>query len=335
MAVAPQVILTGIKPTGELHIGNYFGALQGILQYAKKYPESTVYLFIADLHAVTTDEVTAEQLREYTRHILTAYYVFCGDVKNIVLYRQSDFPEITALAWLFTSLLTVPYLKRGHAFKDSAQQGLDEKVRAGVLLYPTLMAADILIMDADVVPVGHDQLQHLEVTRDIVRKFNDAYSSNETLFKEPQAGNLSSQSMEVMGTDGRKMSKSYSNTISLFAEEDVIEKQIATIVTDSTPLGKPLDSHGTVCQLLKLLLSDEKYTDVQRVCEGGKTDYKSLKETLLQAHLDYFGPFRHSYETYRHSDSDVMQRIEKDKQIVRKQVEEKLEQIKKAVGLTL
>ena len=229
-------IFTGLKPTGALHLGNYFGSIRQMLDLQD---EGEMFFFIADLHALTNlsddQRYSDEERRQNTNHLLCASIALGIDPKKSVVYRQSDFPQITELAWIFSCLLRHNFLTIGHAYKDAIQSR--QELSLGVFLYPVLMAADILIANADVVPVGKDQAQHLELTREIARKFN--YIARKEYFKEPEE-RIQKETGVIPGIDGEKMSKSKGNTLPIFDNEEMLCKKIMSIVTDSTPQGQPI-----------------------------------------------------------------------------------------------
>src|SRR3989344_1326032 len=218
-----KILLSGVKPTGRPHIGNYFGAMKQFVELQDKYKS---YIFIADLHALTTVQ-NRKELEENSLGVLLDYMAIGLDPSKVVIYKQSDIPQVTELAWIFNCITTMPYLMRGHAFKDA--EAKNKEINVGVFDYPLLMAADILIQDAHIVPVGQDQKQHVEITRDTAEKFNRTFGET---FVMPESLILEDVAT-VPGIDGRKMSKSYSNTIELFAPDGDIEAMVMSIVTDS------------------------------------------------------------------------------------------------------
>ena len=304
--------LTGIKPTGKLHMGNYFGAIKPLLDM-----DGDVYLFIADLHSLTVEH---ENLGKDVEHIAKALIAFSGK-KKITIYKQSDFPQLTELFWILTNLTTIPQLELGHAFKDS------DKKNIGVLLYPVLMASDILLPDADIVPVGKDQEQHLEMSRELARKFNNRYGK---FFKEPKA-KLVVESESIIGTDGEnKMSKSLNNTIPIFSDEEEIRKSIMSIKTDSTAQGSPCDPNNTVNELLKLVSSEEEMKEVQNKCKEGSITYKELKELLFERFIKYFSPAREKYNSLSASDVDKV--LSSSYKEINKLFEDRLNEIRSLVN---
>jgi len=224
-----KVLLSGVKPTGRPHIGNYFGAMKQFVDLQADYKS---YIFIADLHALTTAR-DPKQLRADTLDLAIDYLAIGLDPEKVVFFKQSDVAEHTELAWIFNCLTTMPFLARAHAFKDAETK--NKEVNVGLFDYPLLMAADILLYDTDVVPVGQDQKQHVEITRDTAEKFNFTYGET---FKLPEPL-IMDEVKTLPGLDGQKMSKSYSNTIPLFADEKEIKRLVMTIKTDSKDVSEP------------------------------------------------------------------------------------------------
>ncbi|MEK7662475.1 MAG: tryptophan--tRNA ligase, partial [Patescibacteria group bacterium] len=247
--MANKILLSGVKPTGIAHIGNFFGAMKQFVELGEDYQS---YIFIANYHALTTEQ-DKKKLEGNTLEIAATYLALGIDPKKTALFLQSDVPEVTELAWIFNCITTVPYLSRAHAYKDAVAK--DKEVSVGTFDYPMLMAADILIQDADVVPVGTDQKQHVEIARDTAEKFNRLYGET---FKLPEPLIIKSVAV-VPGTDGRKMSKSYGNTIPLFAEDGDIEKLVMGITTDSKGVGEPKNPEtDTIFKLHELFSSENE-----------------------------------------------------------------------------
>ena len=224
-----KTIFSGVKPTGRPHIGNYFGAMRQFLKLQNENDSGTNYFCVVDYHALNLVQ-NAEEMRRLSLDVAIDFLAIGLDPKKSVIFKQSDVLEHTELAWIFDTITTVPYLKRAHAYKDAVAKGGEEDVSAGTFTYPMLMAADILLYDTDIVPVGLDQKQHIEFARDTAEKFNRIFTET---FKLPDAYILENV-QTVPGIDGQKMSKSYNNTISLFASDLEIEKAVMSIVTDSS-----------------------------------------------------------------------------------------------------
>jgi len=283
-------ILSGVQTSGKLHIGNYFGAIRQFVALQDD-PANQCYYFLADLHALTTVHDGAT-LRRNAFEVAAAFLALGLDPARSVLYRQSDIPEIPELAWMLSTVTPMGLLQRCHSYKDKTAQGIVPS--HGLFAYPVLMAADILIVGADLVPVGKDQKQHLEVTRDIAGRFNDTYG--EAVFKLPEAMILPDVAV-VPGIDGRKMSKSYGNTLEIFAPENELKKKVMSIVTDSTPVSQPKPTRGnTLYTLLKLFSPPEEWPATRRRFTQGGTGYGELKKQLLGLILDTFREARRRRE---------------------------------------
>ena len=265
--------LSGIQPSGEFHIGNYFGAMKHFVALQGQDHEG--YYFIANYHALTTIR-DAAQMRRLTQDVAMNFLAFGIDPDRSVLFRQSDVPQVTELAWLLSCVTPMGLLERCHAYKDKVAQGISPD--HGLFAYPVLMAADILIYDSDIVPVGQDQRQHVEVTRDIAIKFNETFG--ETL-KLP-APHILPEVAVVPGVDGRKMSKSYGNTIPVFDTDKNIRKRIMSIVTDSTPVEDPKDPDKcNVFALYKLFASPEQTQEMAERYRAGGLGYGEGKKELV------------------------------------------------------
>lgn len=277
-------ILSGLQPTGRLHIGNYFGMMEPAL---KLQNEGEAYYFIADYHALTSIH-NAKELRENVRD-LAIDFLACGlDPEKCVFFKQSDVPEHTELAWILSTLTPMPMLENCHSYKDKTARGMVPS--AGLFTYPVLMTADILIYDSDLVPVGKDQKQHLEVARDIANKMNLTYG--EGTLKIPTA-RIREETAVVPGLDGQKMSKSYGNTIALFEEEKSLKKKIMGIPTDSTPVESPKPiENSNILSLYRLFATDEEYNTMVADFQRGGTGYGEFKKRLLEKTWNYFAAAR-------------------------------------------
>ena len=277
-------VLSGIQPTGRFHWGNYFGAIR---QYIALQDNEQAFYFIADLHALTTVR-DANALRGFTRDAALDLLALGLDPAKATLFRQSDVPEVTELTWLLMTLTPMSLLEKCHAYKDKLAKGLPAD--AGLFSYPVLMAADILLYDSNVVPVGVDQVQHIEVTRDIAVKFNLMYQRD--VFVLPEARVLS-ETAKVVGTDGEKMSKSYGNTIELFEDTKKLRKKIMSIKTDSTPVEAAKDPDTcAVFTLYKLFASEAQQASLAERYRGGGMGYGEAKQALFEAADAYIGPAR-------------------------------------------
>ncbi|HET7273726.1 MAG TPA: tryptophan--tRNA ligase [Longimicrobiaceae bacterium] len=276
-------ILTGIQPSGNFHIGNYFGALRPLIELQER---GEVFALLVDLHALTSLR-DPDALRANVRSGAIDFLA-CGlDPLRSVFFRQSDVPEHAELMWILSTITPMGLLERCHAYKDKTARGLSAS--AGLFVYPVLQAADILLYDADIVPVGKDQKQHLEVARDIALKMNDAYGDTLKL-PTPE---ISETLATIPGTDGQKMSKSYGNTLEIFGEEKALRKKIMGIVTDSTPLEDPKDPNGsTIVELYKLVAAPDDVRRMEDDFRAGGVGYGDFKKRLFGAVWEYFTPMR-------------------------------------------
>ena len=284
-----KIILTGIQPSGALHLGNYFGAIQPAVELAQQ--GQAVY-FIADYHALTS-VTDAAALRQYTFDAAAAFLA-CGlDPARSILFRQSDVPQVQELTWLLSVVTPMGLLERATSYKDKVAQGAE--TNHGLFAYPVLMAADILLYGSDLVPVGKDQKQHLEIARDIAQKFNDRYGS---VLKLPEPV-IREATAIVPGIDGRKMSKTYGNIIPLFGDEKLIKKPVMSIKTDSTPIDQPKQIEGTVLGQLMQAVNPDAYKAFVAEAATPGIGYGDLKKKLLTEIESRFRPFREKYQHYQ------------------------------------
>lgn len=284
-------ILTGIQSTGTPHLGNILGAIAPAIQMANE-PKNQSYLFIADLHSITQIK-DGKTLRENTYSVAATWLAFGLDTEKVIFYRQSDVPQTAELAWYLSCFFSFQRLTLAHSFKDKADR-LDD-VNAGLFTYPMLMAADILLYDANVVPVGKDQLQHLEITRDVAQKFNNLMGET---FVLPEA-KVQENTMYIIGTDGQKMSKSRNNVINIFLDEKPLRKQIMSIETDSTPLEEPKNPDTcTVFTLYKLLASETETEQMKQNYLAGNYGYGHAKQALYELIITKFKTEREKYAYY-------------------------------------
>ena len=277
-------ILSGIQPSGSLHLGNYFGMMRPAIELQEK---GEAFYFIADYHSMTS-LFDADQRRKNTMDVALDFLA-CGlDPKKSVFFRQSDVPEVTELAWLLSTLTPMSLLEKGHSFKDKSAKGIP--VNHGLFAYPVLMAADILLYDSNVVPVGKDQKQHVEMTRDIAIKFNEQYGQT-LVIPEPEIKN---ETALVPGIDGQKMSKSYGNTIEIFGEEKATRKKIMGITMDSRLPAepKPDADKNLAVQLLKLVAPAEVSADFENRLRAGGLGYGDLKKALFEHYWNHFAEAR-------------------------------------------
>src|SRR5207302_9803146 len=317
-------ILSGIQPSGVLHIGNYFGMMRPAIELQA---EGEAFYFIADYHALTSVR-DPKVLRENSRRIALDFLA-CGlDPERGALFRQSDVPQVTELAWIISTVAPVGLLERAHSYKDKLARGITSS--AGLFNYPVLMAADILIYDSDAVPVGKDQKQHIEITRDLAVKINETYGQ---VFKLPEP-RINPDTQVVPGLDGQKMSKSYGNNIDIFGDEKETRKRVMGIVTDSTPVEAPKDpERSTIVQLYSLFASKDELANMRERFKKGGTGYGDFKKELFEKLWEYFAPMRkRREEILRDKDyiDNVLARGAKRANEIADQV---MLRVRKAVGL--
>lgn len=308
-------LLTGLQPSGTLHIGNYFGALKPFVDVYQDYES---HIMVADLHALTSLR-DAQALRQNIIDVVKDYVGVGIDPKKAILFKQSDVPEHTELAWIFECLVTVPFLNQAHAYKDKVAKGLE--ANAGLFNYPMLMAADILLYDSEVVPVGEDQRQHIEYAREASTKFNNAYGET---FTAPQEMILKGVGV-VPGTDGQKMSKSYKNTIPLFGTKDEITKAVMSIVTDSS--GERPENVYAIHTLFR------NENELTKLYEEHKGKYKNLKDALIEDIETLVAPMRERRESV--SDADVVAILKQGSERAREKASLKMAEVRKKVGISI
>ncbi|WP_151089192.1 tryptophan--tRNA ligase [Hymenobacter baengnokdamensis] len=284
-------ILTGIQSTGRPHLGNLLGAILPAIELSKNPANDSLY-FIADLHSLTT--VRDPALLRANTYAVAAAWLACGfDTEKNLFYRQSDVPQVTELTWYLSCFTPYPMLANAHSFKDKSDKLSD--VNAGLFTYPVLMAADILLYDAEIVPVGKDQIQHLEIARDIAQTFNNRYG--ETLV--PPQARVDAELMTIPGIDGQKMSKSYGNIIDIFAPEKELLKTVRSIISDSTPLEAPKNPDSdTTFKLYSLLATPSETADLRQRYEAGGYGYGHAKQALYELILRRFATEREQFNFY-------------------------------------
>lgn len=310
-----QKLFTGLQPSGSLHIGNYFGALKPAVEMCKAY---NGMLMVADYHALTTLK-DPQAMRENIISVVKDYLAAGLDPASTIIFKQSDVPEHTELSWIFQCLVTTAFLELSHAFKDKVSKGLE--ANAGLFAYPMLMAADILLYDTDVVPVGEDQRQHLEYTREVATKFNNTFGQT---FKEPKEMIIESVAV-VPGTDGRKMSKSYNNTIPLFGSKDEIAKAVMSIVTDSK--GQWPENVFAIHRAFK------REEEIASMYEKNKGNYKAIKEALIEDIEAVIGPMRAKRDSI--SDEDARRVLAGGGEKARARAAKKMLDVRKKIGVTV
>ncbi len=320
-----MIIVSGIQPSGSLHLGNYFGAVQQFIQFIEEGHEC--YYFLANYHALTTIH-DRQQLLELTRNAAVNYLALGLDPERCAIYLQSDLPEVCELQWLLTTVTPMGLLERCHAFKDKVQQGITAD--HGLFAYPVLMAADILIVRANRVPVGQDQKQHVEVTRDIAQYFNNAYGEVLTI-PEPY---IQESVAIVPGRDGRKMSKSYNNTIGLFAKEEELRQQIFSIVTDSASVAEPKDPERSVLYaILKLFCDSETQAYWADRFRSGGLGYREVKQAIFDKFMEKFGPARARREELLRQPEFLDQILKRGVEQARKKALPLVHQVRDAAGI--
>src|ERR1700682_296024 len=276
-------ILSGIQPSGALHIGNYFGMIHRAIALEA---EGEAFYFIANYHALTSVR-DPDVLRENSRRVAVDFLACGFDPDRGALFMQCDVPQVTELAWILSTVAPVGLLERAHSYKDKLARGMPATV--GLFSYPVLMAADILIYDSDIVPVGRDQKQHIEITRDLAVKMNETFGE---ILKLPES-RIQAATEVVPGIDGQKMSKSYGNTIDIFGDEKEMRKRVMSIVTDSTPVEAPKDpARSTITQLYSLFASKNELAEMHERFKKGGTGYGDFKKQLFEKLWEHFSPMR-------------------------------------------
>ena len=320
-------ILTGIQSTGIPHLGNILGAIKPGIKLSED-PKNEALFFIADLHSFTTIKDGEERNRN-TLATAAAWLAFGFDTDRNIFYRQSRIPEVCELTWYLNCFTPYPMLANAHSFKDKADRLAD--VNAGLFTYPVLMAADILMYDADFVPVGKDQQQHLEMTRDIAKAFNSRLGE---VFVIPEA-RIDREVMIIPGTDGNKMSKSYDNTIDIFLPEKKLRKRIMSIVTDSTPLEEPKNPDTcNVFALYKLLATDDEVAQMRKNYEGGNYGYGHAKQALFELVIESMKEERTRYDYLMKNPTELIHKLEEGESKAREIGHGVLSRAKKAAGYT-
>jgi tryptophanyl-tRNA synthetase len=312
-----KILLSGIKSTGRPHIGNYFGAMK---QFVDLQNDHEARIFIADLHSLTTMQ-NGEELAQATLDLAMDYLAVGLDPKKVLIFKQSDLPQVTELSWIFNCITTVPYLERAHSFKDA--EAKNKEINVGIFDYPLLMAADILIHNSDIVPVGRDQKQHLEIARDTAEKFNRIFGE---IFKLPEPMILESVET-VPGIDGQKMSKSYNNHIPLFSTDEEIQKLVMSIVTDSGA-GIPMN----VYNMHKLFRDDEYLKKLYAENEG---KYKALKDALVEDLIAFITPLREKRAEIAKDPEKVKKMLAENGEKVRELTSKLVNDVRQKTGLVL
>jgi len=317
-------ILSGIQPSGKLHIGNYFGAMR---QHLQLQAEHDCFYFIADYHALTSGPLP-DEVAAFSLDVAIDYIALGLDTEKTVFWRQSDLPEVTELAWILGCVTPMGLLQRCTSYKDKVAQGLPANL--GLFAYPVLQAADILIFNSDLVPVGADQKQHIEVTRDIAGYFNNTYGKILTMPTE----HIIKSVAVVPGIDGRKMSKSYENTIEIFEPAESVRKKVMRTVTDSTPVEAPKDPDKcNVFALLKLFAAEQELAEWQDRYRAGGTGYSQAKKRLAELMIDYFEPYREKRAELANNIDYVKGLLKRGAERARAVAAQTLGRVRHAVGL--
>lgn len=319
-------ILTGIQSSGKPHLGNLLGAIKPAIELSQNKNNDSLF-FIADLHALTTVK-DANLIKSHTQAVAAAWLAFGFDTDKNLFYRQSRIPEVTELTWYLNCFTPIPMLQNAHSYKDKADKLAD--VNAGLFTYPVLMASDILMYDADFVPVGKDQQQHLEMTRDIAKSFNHHY--NEEVFVIPEV-KIDKTVMTVPGTDGQKMSKSYGNTIDIFLPDKQLRKVVLSIVTDSTPLEEPKNPDTcNVFALYQLLADANQIKEMRNNYERGNYGFGHAKQALFELIIDKYQKERSLFKEFMDNPQELEERLQQGEAKAREIGYAVLNRVRKVVG---
>ena len=318
-------VLTGIQSSGRPHLGNLLGAIMPAIQLTANENQESL-LFIADLHSFTTIKDPA--IRKENTKSIAAAWLACGlDTSKSIFYRQSKIPEVCELTWFLNCVTPYPMLANAHSFKDKSDRLSD--VNAGLFDYPVLMASDILLYDAEMVPVGKDQRQHIEMTRDIAKTFNSQFGE---IFVIPEA-KIDDEVMTIPGTDGQKMSKSYGNTIDVFLSEKKLKKNVMSIITDSTPMEEPKNPDTcNVYKIFKTIASENQKTEMRGNYEGGNYGYGHAKTALFELMLDRFREERKRFDHFMENEQAIEQHLQEGEEKARAIAHDVLARVKTTIG---
>jgi tryptophanyl-tRNA synthetase len=320
-------VLTGIQSSGRPHLGNILGAIVPAIKLIEQNSQEESFIFIADFHSLTTQK-DGEIRKANTLAVAAAWLAFGLDIQKTVFYRQSRIPEVAELTWYLNCFTPFPMLANAHSFKDKSSRLAD--VNAGLFTYPVLMASDILLYSADLVPVGKDQLQHLEMTRDIASTFNRVME--EEILTIPEA-RISEEVMTVPGTDGQKMSKSYQNIIDIFLSDKELKKNVNGIITDSTPLEEPKDPNTcTVFKLFSLLGSEVQINEMREKYLGGNYGYGHAKKELLDLIMVKYAKERELFNFYMTHPEEIEKRLVEGEEKAKKIAYPLLEKVRNRLG---
>lgn len=319
------MLLSGVKPTGNVHVGNYLGAIK---QFVDLQHEHEMFVMVADYHALNSVQ-DREKMQHMTKELVALYVAVGLNPDKVTIFKQSDVSAHTELAWIFNTITTMPYLMRAHAFKDAEAKNKD--ISVGTFDYPMLMAADILLYSPDVVPVGKDQKQHIEFARDTALKFNNTFGETFKLPKEI----IPEEVAVIPGVDGEKMSKSYNNTIPLFGTDEEIERAVMSIKTDSTEKGAPLDPETDIAFKLHEHFSKNQIEELKERYLKGDIGYKESKEILAANIKELIGPMREKYNALLNNPGKIKKILEQGAKKAGKVAQAKMKEIKNVVGVTL
>lgn len=319
-----KTLLSGMQPTGRPHIGNYLGAMRQFVDLQDKY--ENVYIFVADYHALNSVQ-NATEMKQNIIDVVLDYLAIGLDPKKIILFQQSMIPAHAELTWIFNTITTMPYLMRAHAFKDA--EAKNKEISVGSFDYPMLMAADILLYDTDIVPVGKDQKQHVEFARDTAEKFNRIYGET---FVLPEV--LTPEDVAVVpGIDGQKMSKSYNNTIPLFASDEEIEKAVMSIVTDSKSPEEPKNPDEDNIFALHRHFSKDQLDDLEKRYREGGIGYKESKEILIKNLIEFITPLREKRRSF--TEEDVRKVLLEGTAKAKEVADRKIHEVKRKIGVEI
>jgi tryptophanyl-tRNA synthetase len=316
-------ILSGVQPSGQLHIGNYFGMIERMIQFQN---ESDLFCFVANYHSMTSinDKV---KLEENTREAFIDLLALGIDPDQSTFWVQSNVPEVTELAWILSNFASVGLMQRSTSYKDKIANGL--KPNMGLFSYPILMASDILLFQSEIVPVGKDQKQHLEMTRDIAIKFNNSFGE---IFTIPEI-EIDKSNEVVIGVDNQKMSKSYNNTIPIFADNDTIKNQVMNIVTDSAGLNEPKDKNTPLFKIFSLFLNDESKKELAERYDTPGLKYMDIKNELIETIISFFELQRSNREQLLANPDEINQKMILGQNKAKKIAQKTLQEVKNATGL--
>ena len=318
--------LTGLQPSGKLHLGNYFASIKPMIE-KQNNSDDEMFIFVANYHAMTSLS-DAKSLKANTIEAAAAFLSLGIDPQRSTFWVQSDIKDVLELYWILSQLTPMGLVERAHAYKDKVAKGLE--AHHGLFSYPVLMAADILLFNAQKVPVGKDQIQHVEIARDLALKFNNAYGEIFTLPQAQVAQNVAT----VPGTDGAKMSKSYKNTIDIFSDAKTLKKQCSSIVTNSTPLEEPKDwQNCNIYAIAKLFLNEQEQANLQDRYSKGGEGYGHFKMYLNELTWNYFAPAREKFQYYMNNQNEIIDILHHGAKKAKKTSDEIMAKVRDAVGI--